>query len=90
MKLKYTRAMITAALDGKLDPVSFTPDPVFGVSIPAECPGVPAEVLNPVNTWEDKNAFKEKASYLAGLFRKNFEKYADGVTREVLDAAPVV
>lgn len=90
MKLKYTRAMITAALDGKLDKASFTKDPVFGVSIPTECPGVPGEVLIPVNTWEDKNAFAEKAKYLAGLFRKNFEKYADGVGAEVLNAAPVV
>lgn len=88
MKLKYTRAMITAALEGKLDNVEYETDPVFGVAIPKSCPDVPTEVLNPVNTWSDKTAFKEKAKYLAGLFVKNFEKYADGVSAEVLAAAP--
>ena len=88
MKLKFTRAMITAALEGKLNAVQFEADPVFGVAIPKECPNVPGEVLNPRNTWADKNAFDEKAKYLAGLFVKNFEKYASGVSAEVLVAAP--
>ncbi len=88
MKLKFTRAMITAALEGNLNDVRFSHDPVFGVAVPEECPGVPAEVLQPRNTWADKNAYDEKAAYLAGLFRKNFEKYADGVSAEVLAAAP--
>ncbi|MBP9103023.1 MAG: phosphoenolpyruvate carboxykinase (ATP) [Chitinophagaceae bacterium] len=88
MKLKYTRAMITAALEGKLNDVEFEADPIFGFGIPKECPDVPAEVLNPINTWADKTAFKEKSKYLASLFVKNFDKYADGVTQEVLAAAP--
>jgi phosphoenolpyruvate carboxykinase (ATP) len=88
MKLKYTRAMITAALEGRLNNIEFETDPVFGVAIPKSCPDVPTEVLNPVNTWSDKTAFKEKAKFLAGLFIKNFEKYADGVSAEVLAAAP--
>ena len=88
MKLKYTRAMITAALEGKLNDVEFVTDPTFGVAIPTTCPDVPAEVLNPVNTWSDKTAFTQKAKYLAGLFVKNFEKYADGVSAEILAAAP--
>jgi phosphoenolpyruvate carboxykinase (ATP) len=88
MKLKFTRAMITAALEGRLDDVAYTTDPVFGMSIPAECPDVPAEVLTPKNTWADKNAYDEKAKYLAGLFIKNFEKYASGVSAEILAAAP--
>jgi phosphoenolpyruvate carboxykinase (ATP) len=90
MKLKFTRAMITAALEGRLDDVAYTTDPVFGMSIPAECPDVPAEVLTPKNTWADKNAYDEKAKYLAGLFVKNFEKYASGVSAEILAAAPKV
>jgi phosphoenolpyruvate carboxykinase (ATP) len=88
MKLKFTRAMITAALEGKLNNAVFETHPVFGVSIPKECPQVPAELLNPRNTWADKNAYDEKAKYLAGLFVKNFEKYASGVSAEVLAAAP--
>jgi phosphoenolpyruvate carboxykinase (ATP) len=88
MKLKYTRAMITAALEGKLNMIEFDTHPVFGMLIPAECPGVPAEILNPRNTWADKNAYDDKAKYLAGLFIKNFEKYKDGVSPEVLEAAP--
>jgi phosphoenolpyruvate carboxykinase (ATP) len=88
MKLKFTRAMITAALEGKLNHVEFEDHPVFGMAIPKQCPDVPAEVLNPRNTWADKNAYDEKANYLAGLFIKNFEKYASGVSKEVLAAAP--
>ncbi|HEX4877855.1 MAG TPA: phosphoenolpyruvate carboxykinase (ATP), partial [Chitinophagaceae bacterium] len=90
MKLKFTRAMITAALEGKLNDVSFDNDPVFGVAIPSECPGVPTEVLHPRHTWKDKEAYDEKAKYLAGLFIKNFEKYASGVSEDILAAAPRV
>ena len=88
MKLKYTRAMITAVLEGKMNMIEFEPHPVFGMLIPTECPGVPSEILNPRNTWADKNAYDEKAKFLAGLFIKNFEKYKDGVANEVLEAAP--
>ena len=88
MKLSYTRAMITAALEGKLDSVETTIDPVFGVAIPKEVPGVPADVLTPRNTWADKAAYDEKAKYLAGLFVKNFAKYEAGVSNEIKAAAP--
>lgn len=88
MKLSYTRAMITAALEGKLSKVDFKPHPVFGMDIPVECPGVPAEILDPRSTWEDKTAYDQKAKFLADLFIKNFEKYKDGVPAEVLAAAP--
>jgi phosphoenolpyruvate carboxykinase (ATP) len=88
MKLSFTRAMITAALEGKLDTVETVTDPIFGMAIPTEVPGVPTEVLTPRNTWADKAAYDEKAKYLAGLFVKNFEKYASGVTEETLAAAP--
>src|SRR4029078_12516646 len=89
MKLKYTRAMITAALEGKLDNVKYRNHPVFGMAIPEECPNVPPEVLNARDTWTDKSAYDEKAKYLAGLFVKNFEKYADGVSEEIRAAAPL-
>lgn len=88
MKLPYTRAMITAVLEGKLDKVETTNHPIFGIAIPKECPDVPSEILDPKNTWADKNAYDEKARYLAGLFIKNFEKYSSGVTEEVMEAAP--
>lgn len=88
MKLSYTRSMITAALEGRLDEVETETDPIFGVAVPKQVPGVPAEVLTPKNTWADKNAYDEKAKFLAGLFAKNFEKYASGVSEEVLAAGP--
>lgn len=90
MKLSYTRAMITAALNGELDNVKYENHEVFGMAIPVTCPNVPDEVLNPRNTWEDKNAYDNKARSLADLFTRNFEKYASGVTAEVLAAAPKI
>jgi phosphoenolpyruvate carboxykinase (ATP) len=88
MKLSYTRAMITAALEGKLNNVKYEVCPIFGVGIPTSCPGVPSEILNPRNTWDDPTAYDQKSRYLAGLFVKNFEKYKDGVSSETLAAAP--
>ena len=90
MKLSYTRAMITAALEGKLNNVDFHEHEVFGVATPLTCPDVPSELLDPRNTWTDKKAYDEKAKYLAGLFINNFEKYAAGVSAEVLAAAPKI
>jgi phosphoenolpyruvate carboxykinase (ATP) len=90
MKLAYTRAMITAALEGKLDNVTYETHPVFGMQIPTECPNVPSEILSTRNTWADKAAYDVKAKELAAKFIKNFEKYADGVSEEILAAAPVV
>ncbi|HKQ99452.1 MAG TPA: phosphoenolpyruvate carboxykinase [Pyrinomonadaceae bacterium] len=89
MKIKYTRAMIRAILTGALAEVETKPDPVFGLNIPVSCPDVPAEVLIPRNTWEDKAAYDEKARDLARLFNENFRKYADGVSEGVRAVAPV-
>ena len=90
MKLSHTRAMITAALEGALDGVEMNIDPVFGVAVPVQVPGVPSEVLIPRATWADKAAFDQKAAYLAQLFVSNFEKYASGVTEEIRSAAPKI
>ena len=90
MKLAYTRAMITAALEGKLDNVAYEEHPVFGMMMPKECPNVPSEILNPRNTWADKNSYDEKAVSLAKQFVKNFEKYASGANEEILAAAPKI
>ncbi len=90
MKLAYTRSMITAALEGKLDNVEYEAHPVFGMMMPKECPNVPSEILNPRNTWADKNAYDENAIALGKQFIKNFEKYEAGVSEEILVAAPKV
>ena len=88
MKLSYTRAMITAALEGQLDNVAYESHPVFGMMMPLSCPDVPSDILNPRNTWADKSAYDHKAKELAKQFIKNFEKYASGVNEEILAAAP--
>lgn len=90
MKLSYTRAMITAAMNGQLNNVAFDAHPTFGVLIPKEVPNVPSEILNPRDTWADKEAYDKKANELAQLFVKNFAKYADKASEEIRSAAPVV
>ncbi|MFL5773867.1 MAG: phosphoenolpyruvate carboxykinase (ATP) [Flavisolibacter sp.] len=90
MKLSYTRAMISAVLEGKLDQAETIKDPVFGFAIPTKVPGVPSEILNPVNTWTDPKEYREKSKLLASLFIRNFEKFASGVQKEILDSAPVI
>ena len=88
MKLSYTRAMITAAMNGDLNEVQFEEHPVFGLMMPVECPQVPIEVLNPRNTWQDKVAYDHKASELAAAFNKNFQLYESFATAEIINAAP--
>ncbi len=88
MKLSYTRAMITAALNGELDAIQYEKHPVFGLEMPTTCPNVPVEILNPRNTWSDKALYDTKANDLAGKFVKNFEQYAEGASAEILAAAP--
>ena len=90
MKLGYTRAMITAALTGKLDEVKFRPHPVFGVQVPGAVPGVPSEILDPRHTWADKAAYDKTANELAEKFVANFKKYADFANEEILAGAPQV
>ena len=89
MKLSYTRAMITAALNGALAGVEFEQHPVFGLQMPTTCPNVPSEILNPRNTWNSAADYDQKANELAQKFIKNFEQYAEGVSPEILAAAPV-
>ena len=87
MKLKYTRAMVTAALNGTLNNVEFVKDEIFGVSIPTSCPNVPSEILIPVNTWEDKEEYQATAKALAKRFVENFKKYTH-MSEEVVNAGP--
>ena len=88
IKLSYTRALITAALNGELDKVKYETLPVFGLAMPVACPGVPDEIMNPRNTWKDKNAYDNKAAALAASFVKNFEQYAEFANEEIMNAAP--
>ena len=88
MKLAYTRAMVNAALAGKLDGAKFTAEPVFGFQIPTEVPGVPSEVLNPRGTWADAAAYDAQAKKLAEMFRENFKAFEGGVPEAVKAAGP--
>lgn len=88
MKIKYTRAMLTAALEGKLDNVEYVKDPFFNLMIPQSCPDVPNEVLNPKNTWSDKKAYDEQAKKLANMFVENFKEYSDGTSEAIKNAGP--
>lgn len=90
MSLKYTRATITAALEGKLNDVEYDTHKIFGFSMPKECPNVPTELLNPKNTWSDKAEYDTKASFLAAQFVKNFDRFKEGASEEILAAAPKV
>jgi len=90
MSLPHTRALITSVLSGKLNNVEYTTHPIFGLAMPTSCEGVPSEILNPINTWADKNAYQAKAKDLAAQFNKNFEKYASLASPEIKSAAPVV
>ena len=90
MKLSYTRAIIDAIHDGKLDNIDTITDPVFGVEVPTSVPGVPKEVLIPRETWADKAAFDKNAAKLAGLFNANFEKYREGSSAEIASAGPKI
>ena len=75
MSLKITRALVDAALDGRLENVDFVTEPAFGLHIPVTCPGVPAEILNPRNSWADKNAYDAQAADLAARFEANFKQF---------------
>jgi phosphoenolpyruvate carboxykinase (ATP) len=88
MKLSHTRAMVRAALAGELNDVETTPDPIFGVHVPKHVRGVPDEVLQPRETWKDKDAYDAQAQKLASMFRENFEKFADSVSEDIRNAGP--
>jgi len=87
MKLPYTRAMVRAAIEGKLNHVEFETDPAFGLTVPKSCPGVPPEFLRARDAWKDKAAYDKAAADLSARFVKNFEKF--DVPANVRAAAPV-
>jgi phosphoenolpyruvate carboxykinase (ATP) len=88
MKLAYTRALITAALKGDLENVTFKNHEIFKIAMPESCPNVPSEILNPRKTWKDSDAYDKKANALADAFIKNFQKFASNASPEILAGAP--
>jgi phosphoenolpyruvate carboxykinase (ATP) len=90
MKIAHTRAMINAALSGALDTVAYTHDPIFNLDVPSSCPGVPADVLTPRNTWKDKAAYDTQAKKLAGMFADNFKNFDATASAEVKAAGPKI
>jgi phosphoenolpyruvate carboxykinase (ATP) len=90
MKLGYTRAMVRAALAGQLDQVPVTTDDRFGLAVPTQVPGVPAEVMRPRETWSDPAAYDAQAQKLAEMFKKNFEKFGSNISPAIAAAGPKV
>ena len=90
INLKYTRAMITSALNGNLNDVGFTNHGIFGLAMPNSCEDVPTEILNPKNTWSDKNLYDSKANKLAESFVTNFKQFEEYANEEIISAAPKV
>jgi phosphoenolpyruvate carboxykinase (ATP) len=89
ISIKHTRAMVSAALNGDLDAVKYTPHPVFQILVPEQVPGVPTEILDPRNAWDDPEAYDQQAQELARQFVENFKQFGSART-EILEAGPVV
>jgi phosphoenolpyruvate carboxykinase (ATP) len=87
MNLTYTRAMVTAAIKGKIEEVTLKHHKIFNLDMPTSCSGVPDEVLDPRNTWSDKDKYDAAARRLAALFVKNFEKFGN-MPKEIVKAGP--
>ena len=87
ISIQHTRRMVAAAMDGYLDYVDYETHPIFNLSIPIHCPGIPDGILNPQTSWSDQAAYLKAAVHLAGMFDKNFRKFT-GVPKEVMDSGP--
>jgi phosphoenolpyruvate carboxykinase (ATP) len=90
MKIQYTRALLNAALDKSLNDADMRTDPIFGFQIPVSAPGVPAEILNPRNTWSNPSDYDTQAKKLAVLFHENFEQFKDKTPQTVITAGPKI
>ena len=90
IKLKYTRAMITAILNGDLEKVDYHQHPIFGLFMPKYCPNVPTEILDPMNTWLQKGGYISKAIQLAHSFHLNFEKFASEASEQIIEGGPLI
>jgi phosphoenolpyruvate carboxykinase (ATP) len=90
ISIRYTRALLNAALSGKLNDVEYSKDPVFEFLVPMECPGVPSEVLSPSSSWSDKKEYDRRYKDLAMRFKENFAKFSNNTPPEVNEAGPKV
>jgi phosphoenolpyruvate carboxykinase (ATP) len=90
ISIRYTRALLNAALNGRLDDVKYKKDPVFGFEMPTECPNVPSDVLDPSSSWGDKKEYDRRYKDLAMRFKQNFGKFGDRTPKEVIEAGPKV
>jgi phosphoenolpyruvate carboxykinase (ATP) len=90
IKIRWTRGLLNAALDGSLNDVKFTTDQRFGFQVPTSCEGVPDEILNPKDTWQKAVEYDAVADKLAVMFQDNFKQFSSGCSAAVLDAAPRV
>lgn len=90
IKLKYTRAMISAILKGELDNIRFNAHPIFGLFMPEYCPGVPTEILDPINTWLQKGIYISKSIQLAHSFHINFDKFANQASEDIIQGGPLI
>ena len=90
IKLKYTRAMVTAALNGDFDKIEFTHDEIFNLDIPKSCPNVPSEILNPINTWRNKEEYRAAARKLTEMFVENFSKKYSNMPDYIINAGPKI
>ena len=90
MSLKHTRRIVNAALNGELDNVEFKEEPFFGLMVPTSVADVPDVLLNPRNTWEDKDAYDAKAQSLASMFKENFQQFEDQASQDILTGGPKV
>ena len=88
ISIRHTRALLNAALGGKLDAVEFREDPVFGFHVPRSCEGVPAQILDPAATWPSREAYERKYQMLAARFIENFKLLSDGCPQGVAEGGP--
>lgn len=90
ISIKYTRRLLNAALDGELDGVEYTTDPIFGFQVPRSCPDIPDSVLDPASSWQSREAYMKRYRALASRFIDNFKKFEDQAPPEVQQAGPKI
>ena len=90
ISIKYTRALLNAALTGKLADVEYNTDPIFGFEVPRTCPDVPSDVLEPWSSWPNREEYDKKYKQLAQKFIENFAKFESETSQDVIDAGPKV